>query len=199
MGRLKVIPSGKIKHNIPITRIGKKQYLKRRFAHIRKVDLAGKDNKLTQKYVKGNHTALQNYTRLGLNMDPSAPKPIIDERKKNIKPHMKAKFDNPPEEKKSLGQPVSEHEGCVIGNLLAKYGTDLKRMSMDRKLNPFQLNPRQLQRRIVNYLKFEREAFPEQYADAEKQGWLSDFTDPKLRKRQQNAVAADESAAGQRK
>lgn len=185
MGRLKVTPSGKIKKNIPITRIGKKQYLKRRFAHVRKVDNAGKENQLTQKYIKGNHTAMQSYTRLGLNVDPSAPKPVVEERKKKVRPDMKARFDNPPEEKKSLGQPVSEQEGCMLGNLLQQYGTDLKRMSLDRKLNPFQLNPRQLQRRIVNYLRLERAAFPAQYAEAEKNGWLEDFSDPQLRKRQQ--------------
>jgi hypothetical protein len=196
MSRLRVTPSGKIKKNIPITRIGKKQYLKRRFAHIRKVDNAGKENSQTQKYVKGYHTAVQSYTRLGLNVDPSAPKPIVETRKKNIKPHMKAKFDNPPEERRTLGQPVSEHEGCMIGNLLVKYGTDLKRMSLDRKLNPFQLNPRQLQRRIVNYLRFERAAFPEQYQEAEKSGWMEDFSDPKLRQRQQHvAPEADDKSA----
>jgi hypothetical protein len=184
MGRLRVTPKGKVKKNIPITRIGKKQYLKRRFAHVRAVDNAGKDNKLTQKYVKGNHTALQSYSRLGLNVDPSAPKAVVQAHKSGIKERMKATFEDPPPERVRLGQPVSEQEGCMIGNLLEKYGTDLKRMSLDRKLNPFQLNPRQLQRRIVNYLRYEREAFPELYAKAEENGWLTDdFSDPALRGR----------------
>ena len=186
MGRLKVTPAGKVKKNVPITRIGKKQYLKRRFAHVRAVDKAGSNNQLTQKYVKGQHTAMQNYTRLGLNMDPSAPKAVLEERKKKVKPHMKERFEKPAEQAKSFAIPVSEQEGCMIGNLLVKYGTDLKRMSLDRKLNPFQLNPRQLQRRIVNYLKLERAAFPEQYEEAAKNGWLENFEDPKLRERQQH-------------
>mmetsp|Transcript_66325 Transcript_66325/g.76960 ORF Transcript_66325/g.76960 Transcript_66325/m.76960 type:complete len:227 (+) Transcript_66325:80-760(+) len=190
MGRLRVTPSGKVKKNIPITRIGKKQYLKRRFAHVRKVDNAGKENALTQKYVAGNHTAMQSYTRLGLNVDPSAPKAVVEARKKFVKPHMKARFENPPEARKTLGQPVSEQEGCMIGNLLVRYGTDLKRMSLDRKLNPFQLNPRQLQRRIVNYLRLERAAFPEQYDEAAKNGWLEDYTDKNLRKWKREEEAA---------
>ena len=176
----------KIKKNIPITRIGKKQYLKRRFAHIRKVDNAGKNNDLTQKYVKGNHTAGQSYTRLGLNIDPSSTKAVVESRKKFVRKEMKEKVEKPPEEKKSLAQPVSEEEGAMIRNLMERYGTDLKRMSFDTKLNPFQLSPRQLQRRIVNYLKLERLAFPEMYAKAKENGWdLEDYTDPKLRLRQQ--------------
>ena len=92
MGRLKVTAPHKIKKNIPITRIGKKQYLKRRFAHIRKVDNAGKNNDLTQKYVKGYHTAGQSYTRLGLNIDPSSSKAVVESRKKFVKKEMKEKF-----------------------------------------------------------------------------------------------------------
>jgi hypothetical protein len=185
MGRLKVTAPHKIKKNIPITRIGKKQYLKRRFAHVRKVDNAGKNNELTQKYVKGNHTAGQSYTRLGLNIDPSAPKAVVESRKKFVRKEMKEKFEKPPEVEKSLGQPVSEEEGSMIRNLMQTYGTDLKRMAFDTKLNPFQLTPRQLQRRIVNYLKMERLAFPEMYAKAQANGWnLDDYSDPNLRKRQ---------------
>lgn len=200
MSRLRVTPKGKVKHNIPITRIGKKQYLKRRFAHVRKVDLAGQHNKLTQKYVRGNNTAVQNYTRLGLSVDPSAPKAVVAERKAKVRPEMRQKFEKPPEPLRSLGQPVSEQEGCMVGNLLHKYGTDLKRMSLDRRLNPFQLNARQLQRKIVNYLRWERAAFPEQYAEAEKNGWLTSveaMKDPALRQRQQHtapAAAATEAA-----
>lgn len=185
MSRLRVTPKGKVaKSNIPITRIGKKQYLKRRFLHIRKVDIAGKDNKLTQEYHVGKHTAAQNYTRLGLSINPSATPREVEMQKKVVKPGMKRHFKEPePEKNTNLGQPVSEQEGSMLGNLMSKYGTDLKRMSLDYHLNPFQLTPRQLQRRIVNYLRFERAAFPEQYATAEANGWLDDYTDNNLRRR----------------
>lgn len=185
MSRLRVTPKGKVaKSNIPITRIGKKQYLKRRFKHIRAVDIAGKDNKLTQEYHEGKHTAAQNYTRLGLSINPSASEKEVEQQKKVVKPNMKRQFKEPePEKSTSLGQPVSEQEGSMLGNLMTKYGTDLKRMSLDHYLNPFQLTPRQLQRRIVNYLRFERAAFPEQYAMAAENGWLDDYTDKDLRRR----------------
>jgi len=185
MGRIKVTAPHKIKRNIPITRIGKKQYLKRRFAHIRKVDLAGQHNELTQKYVQANHTPTQSYLRLGLNTDPSAPKAVIESRKKVVKKEMKAKFEQPEAQKARLGPSISELEGSMIANLIEKYGTDLKRMQLDTKLNPFQLTPSQLQRRIVNYLRYEREAFPEQYAELVKLGWLTveQFSDPAIRRR----------------
>lgn len=185
MSRLKVTPKGKQGSHAPITRIGKKQYLKRRFKHIRKVDVAGANNKQTQMYVEGRHTAAQNYTRLGLAINASASPQLIKEQKKVVKPHMKMKFQEPEAPAPSEGQPVSEQEGSMIVNLLKKYGTDLKRMSLDHKLNPFQLTPRQLQRRIVNYLKYERKQFPEMYADAASAGWLEEMSDKSLRKRKE--------------
>lgn len=184
MSRLKVTPKGKCKRNRPITRIGKKQYLKRRFAHIRKLDNAGKSNEFCEKYMKRNCTAQQNYTRLGLNIDPSAPKAVVEVRKKSVKPRMRegVKFEEPEGQRGSIGVPVSEEEGTMICNLITKYDTNFKRMSLDTKLNPFQLNPKQLQRRVVNYLKWERAAFPELYEECAKNGLILDnYSDPKLR------------------
>jgi hypothetical protein len=182
MGRLRVTPKGKVKHNRPITRIGKKQYEKRRFAHVRKIERAQKMNPFASEYMKREHTALQNYTRVGLNMDPSAKKEVVKERKRKIKPEAREKFKEPEAQKGSVARPVSEEEGTMLCNLVEKYDNDFKRMSLDRKLNPFQLTPRQLQKKVLNYLKWEREAFPEMYADAEAQGLeLDDYKDPKLR------------------
>ncbi|CCW71374.1 unnamed protein product [Phytomonas sp. Hart1] len=200
MGRVKVTPKGKVKKNIPITRVGKKQYLKRRFAHIRAVDVAGSNNRFTQKYFEGNNTATQSFTRLGLSIDPSSPKSVVEERKKKIKPNSQRKLEEENEMKAHeeqtrrdrIGRPVSEQEGSTIANLLHKYGTDLKRMALDPKLNPFQLNVRQLQRQIVNYLKWEKAAFPKAFAEAEARGWFSieGFSDPKLRSGQQQRLLA---------
>jgi hypothetical protein len=189
MGRLRVTPKSKVKQNIPITRIGKKQYLKRRFAHVRAVDNAGKNNQFTQEYVKPKHTAQQSYTRLGLSMDPSATKAVIKERKSKVHAHMKGdKLREPEEQEGSLGTPVSEAEGTMIANLIEKYGNNFKRMSLDAKLNPFQLKPRQLQRKVVNYMRFERAAFPEEYEQAAADGLeLEDYSDPQLRKRPRSA------------
>lgn len=194
MSRLKVTPKGKVKKNVPITRVGKKQYLKRRFAHVRAVDVAGANNRFTQKYFEGNITAEQSFTRLGLAVDPSAPQALVEKRKKKVRPHTRRRFDEANElaeqqrreKQQKIGRPVSEQEGSTIANLIAKYGTDLKRMTLDRKLNPFQLNARQLQRQIVNYLKWEKAAFPQQFAAAEAKGWFSieKFSDPHLRSHQ---------------
>ncbi|EPY36898.1 hypothetical protein AGDE_06687 [Angomonas deanei] len=191
MGRLRVTPKGKVKKNIPITRIGKKQYLKRRFAHVRATDLAGQNNVLTQKYFEGNHTAEQSFTRLGLTLDPSATKAQRLEKKNRVRKGSRRKFEEEEliqqqtEERKrnKIARPVSEEEGTVICNLLAKYGTNLRPMTMDPKLNPFQLNVRQLQRQITNYLKWERAAFPEAFREAEEKGWFSVemFGDNRLR------------------
>ena len=191
MGRVKVTPKGKVKKNIPITRVGKKQYLKRRFAHIRAVDVAGANNRFTQKYFKGGNTAEQTFTRLGLAIDPSAPKALNEKRKEKVRPHSRRVFEEQNElaeyekhvKATKIGRPVSEQEGSTIANLIQRYGTDLKRMTLDRKLNPFQLNVRQLQRQIVNYLKWEKAAFPKQFAEAEEKGWFSveQYADPKLR------------------
>ncbi|KAG5506312.1 hypothetical protein JIQ42_07930 [Leishmania sp. Namibia] len=191
MGRVKVTPKGKVKKNIPITRVGKKQYLKRRFAHVRAVDVAGANNRFTQKYFEGNNTAEQTFTRLGLAIDPSAPKSVTEKRKAKVRSQTRRVFEEQNElaehEKRvratKIGRPVSEQEGSTIANLIQRYGTDLKRMTLDRKLNPFQLNMRQLQRQIVNYLKWEKAAFPKEFAEAEEKGWFSveQFADPHLR------------------
>ncbi|KPA76021.1 hypothetical protein ABB37_08163 [Leptomonas pyrrhocoris] len=194
MGRLKVTPKGKVKKNIPITRVGKKQYLKRRFAHVRAVDVAGANNRFTQKYFEGNNTAEQTFTRLGLAIDPSAAKTAREKRKSKVRPQTRRVFEEQDElaahvqhvKATKIGRPVSEQEGSTIANLIQRYGTDLKGMSLDRKLNPFQLNARQLQRQIVNYLKWEKAAFPAQFAEAEKKGWFAveQYADPQLRSAQ---------------
>lgn len=195
MGRLKVTAKGKIKKNIPITRIGKKQYLKRRFAHVRAVDVAGSDNKLTQKYVAGEHfTAAQSFAHLGLRMDASAPVETLkaqhlkipeSHRKVHLFEQEEQSIKAQEEYKKAnyIARPVSEQESSMIGALLHTYGMDIKRMTYDHKLNPFQLNARQLQRQIVNYLKWEKAAFPKQFEEAERRGWFSveGYADPKLR------------------
>ena len=59
----------------------------------------------------------------------------------------------------AVGRAVSEQEGTMICNLLLKYGTQFKCMALDYKLNPFQLTPAQLQKKVANYLRFERAAF----------------------------------------
>ncbi|KAK7194616.1 Ribosome biogenesis protein Nop16 [Novymonas esmeraldas] len=194
MGRIKVTPKGKVKRNIPITRVGKKQYLKRRFAHVRAVDVAGANNRFTQKYFEGNHTAEQTFTRLGLAIDPSAAKSTTEKRKAKVRPHTRRAFDEQSELAEhrarvvatKVGRPVSEQEGSTIANLIQRYGTDLKRMTLDHKLNPFQLNVRQLQRQIVNYLTWEKAAFPQEFAEAEEKGWFSveAYADPHLRSSQ---------------
>lgn len=195
MGRLKVTPKGKVKKNIPITRIGKKQYLKRRFAHVRAVDVAGANNKLTQKYVAGEHfTASQGFSHLGLRQDASADVgKLTQEHFKIPQAHRKVSLFKQEEEqieqqekyKKAtyIGRPVSEQEGSMSAALLQAYGMDIKRMTYDHRLNPFQLNARQIQRQIVNYLKWEKAAFPKQFAEAERKGWFSveAYADPKLR------------------
>ena len=182
MGRLKVTPKGKVKHNRPITRIGKKQYLKRRFAPARKIARAHKANPFNTEYVQRKHTAIQNYTRLGLNVDPSERREVVKQRRKKIAKEDRGTFKEPEGRKGTVGVPVSEEEGTMLCNLMEKYGDNFKKMSLDRKLNPFQLNPAQLQRKVQNYLKWERAAFPEVYADAEEKGIeLEDYSDPRLR------------------
>ena len=185
MGRLKVTPKGKIKKNIPITRIGRRKYVKARMAVGRQVARAGHTNEFTQKYVNRGQTASQAYTRLGIAIDPSATKAQVTERKKKVRANQKGeKLEDPAEQKGSIGQPVSEYEGTMLCNLVEKYGDDFKRMSLDPRLNPMQLNPRQLQRKVVNYLKFERAVFEDEYTNAEESGMpLEDMSDPQLRRR----------------
>ncbi|RNE96603.1 hypothetical protein TraAM80_09706 [Trypanosoma rangeli] len=191
MSRLRVTPKGKVKKNIPVTRVGKKQYLKRRFAHVRRVDVAGANNHFTQKYFDGSNTAAQNFTRLGLATDPSAPKAIVELRKKQVRPNSRRRLEEEDalaeqkaqRQKSRVGRPVSEAEGTTMVNLIQKHGTDFKAMSFDRKLNPFQLNPRQLQRQVVNYLRWHQAAFPAAFAEAEAKGWfsLAEYSDPRHR------------------
>ncbi|RNF09155.1 uncharacterized protein Tco025E_07038 [Trypanosoma conorhini] len=191
MGRLRVTPKGKVRKNIPVTRVGKKQYLKRRFAHVRRVDVAGANNHFTQKYFDGANTAAQNFTRLGLTTDPSAPKAVVELRKKQVRPKSRRRLEEEDamaeqqarRQKSRIGRPVSEAEGTAVANLIHKHGTDFRAMSFDRKLNPFQLNPRQLQRQVVNYLRWQQAAFPAEFAEAEAKGWLSltEYSDPKNR------------------
>lgn len=216
MGRLKVTAKGKVKKNIPVTRIGKKQYLKRRYAHLRAVEVAGSNNSLTQKYIQSTipgeesggkkgrgkrFTAEQGFAHLGLRMDASAPADILKKRREKMPEKMKSNAFREEEEQIELAQrahrenyiarPVDEQEGSMVAALLHAYGTDLKRMTYDHKLNPFQLNARQLQRQIVNYLKWEKAAFPKEFSEAEAKGWFSVemFSDPKLRRGDHSKVA----------
>uniref|UniRef100_A0A7S1MJN8 Nucleolar protein 16 n=1 Tax=Neobodo designis TaxID=312471 RepID=A0A7S1MJN8_NEODS len=184
MGRLRVTPKGKVKKNIAITRAGRRKYVKARTATTRQIERAGHTNEFTQKYMKNRTTASQAYTRLGINIDASATKAQIADRKKRVKPHLKEKLEEPEGQRGTVGQPVSEFEGTMLCNLIEKHGDDFKRMSLDAKLNPMQLNPRQLQRRVVNYLKWERAAFEDEYAKAEADGIeMDDMSDPRLRRR----------------
>ncbi|KAG8348396.1 putative Ribosome biogenesis protein Nop16 [Trypanosoma vivax] len=188
MGRVRVTPKGKVKKNIAITRIGKKQYLKRRFAPNRQVEIAGSDNRFTKKYFDKKGTVAQNFSRLGLCDNPSLRRRHATD-KKPARPRRRLEEEKELEEDKAIrkacaiGSPVSEAEGVTMGNLINKYGTDFKAMSFDRKLNPYQLNPRQLQKQVVNYLRWEKAAFPKAFAEAEAKGWLSieEYADPKNR------------------
>ena len=81
----------------------------------------------------------------------------------------------------------------MLNNLLAKHSTNFKAMSLDYKLNPFQLTPKQLQRKLANYLKFERRAFPQEYKEMAEMGIILD--DPKMlekRRRQRPEDGDDE-------
>jgi hypothetical protein len=193
MGRLRVTPKGKVsKKNVPVTRVGKKQYLKRRFAHVRATERAGHDNPTTVEYHRSNCTAEQNYTRLGLAIDPSAPAAEVARKKKRVRKDAKGqRLEEPVAISGAIGAPVSELEGTMLCNLMLKYGTQFKRMSLDYKLNPFQLTPGQLQHKVVNYLKWEREAFPEEYKQMEEAGLIEpNYADPALRRRQLVPAAA---------
>jgi hypothetical protein len=192
MSRLRVTPKGKVKKNIAITRAGRRKYVKARMAVSRTVKRAGHTNDFTQKYMGPGQTASQSYTRLGIAIDASATKAEVKDRKKRVRANQKGEeLEAPAPEKATIGQPVSEFEGTMIANLIEKHGDDFKRMSLDVKLNPMQLKPRQLQRRVVNYMKFERVAFADEYAKAEAEGvQLDDFSDPKLRRRRLAAATA---------
>ncbi|EPY34695.1 hypothetical protein STCU_01407 [Strigomonas culicis] len=161
-------------------------------------------------------TADQTYTQLGLTSDPSAPRAKQVEKRKRAQAradnykggsadkrrwrHFEEEdtiaAQNEAEKANKIARPVSEQEGSVVANLIAAYGVNLKRMVLDHQLNPFQLNERQLQRQIVNYLRWEKAAFPEEFAEAEAKGWFSVemYADPKLRSSQYFlASAADEA------
>jgi uncharacterized protein YaiL (DUF2058 family) len=195
MGRLKVTPKGKRKPGPPVTRIGKKQYMKRRYAAQRNVDRAGSNNLLAKEYVKRNLTASQNYVHAGITTDPSENKAQRLERKKHVKKGIEKKALTRPEAAKgTIAVPLSEDECTLVINLMDKYGNNFKRMAFDTKLNPFQLNARQLQRKVVAYLKYERAAFPEMYEQAEAAGIvLDDFSDPALRKQRLHSIEAKQA------
>ncbi|SCU68025.1 Ribosome biogenesis protein Nop16, putative [Trypanosoma equiperdum] len=191
MGRIRVTPKGKAKKNIPITRSGRKKYLKRRFAHLHQIDKAGSNNYFTKKYFKRFSTASSNFKSLGLAKDPSiTPKKIVDEPSQ---PTRRLEEENELEELRQQRKGtlqvrrISEEEAVTMANLIRKHQTDFKAMSLDRKLNPYQLNPRQLQRQVVNYLRWEKAAFPEAFAEAEANGWLSieEYANPKNRYRKE--------------
>lgn len=213
MGRLKVTPKGKIKKNIPVTRLGKKQYIRRRFAAQRKLQHAGHDNLVTQEYIRKPErerhlrlTAARSYARLGLTADPSAPKAVrkaqVDRVSKKIRdalvvPDNRTEYSttdtfggrsgpggaldsivehfqkSPPEVKdnEESKQPKTANQGVpqtaasaiavvrrfdpvevrIIGQLVNRYGTDLKRMSFDTKLNLKQWNVKELKRRVTAF------------------------------------------------
>lgn len=201
MGRLKNTPKGKIKHNVAITRVGRRQYLKRRFAHLRKTDLAGCDNYFTQTYNNEKHsskTAVGNYTRLNLSADPSLPPSVVAERKKRVNPTRLAELEAPTPAAASIAVPVSEQEGTMITNLMERYDTDFRAMARDVELNPFQLTAGQLQRRFKNFARWEREAFPEMHETAAQEGLvLEDFSNPSLRRRPAFDATADCKAAAE--
>ena len=124
MGRIRAVAAHKVKKNRPITRIGRKQYRKRRHLAEHKLEVAGHDNELTQlvmnaaeregepeqdpyeeidpnkKHLRG--TPLQHYTRMGLTIDPSESDYMKGQRKKSV---VKAKIQRDklpkPEESKS--------------------------------------------------------------------------------------------------
>nr|CCC92180.1 conserved hypothetical protein [Trypanosoma congolense IL3000] len=187
MGRIRVTQKGKAKKNIPITRVGKKQYRRRRFAHLRVVDRAGADNYFTQKYFKKSKSAASNFCGLGITDDPSMPPKKKVARRSRIKRKLEEEEDLEKQRQerkaKRVGRPISEEEAVTMSNLIRKYQTDFKAMSLDRKLNPYQLNPRQLQQQVLNYLRWEKAAFPEAFAEAEANGWLSleEYANPKNR------------------
>ena len=104
-----------------------------------------------------------------MSIDPSrelSSAALRDSRLAHVKEEDRVVMEVPKTRRGSLARPVSEEEACMICCLLEKYELDYQRMALDRKLNPFQLNPRQLRRRTVNYLQWERAAFPELYAKA---------------------------------
>jgi len=188
MGRLKVTPKGKVKKNVPITRIGKKQYKKRRFAAQRKIDQVTKANPMSDS-LKAKSTAEQAYTRLNINVHPSASKEERLRRKKKLREDLKGdKLPDPEPERGNVGQPVSEHEATTIANLVLKYGKDYKRMSLDAELNPWQLNPKQLQRRVVNYMKWEKAAMGDDPRYAALGDQVKEFGDPALRHARRGAA-----------
>jgi DNA-directed RNA polymerase subunit H (RpoH/RPB5) len=199
MGRIRATASHKKKKNRPITKIGSKQYKKKRWLADHKTEVAGHDNVFTQEVMNSDPTlkkvtALQHYTRVGLTLDPSA---TVSERKMRKESLKKAKIKKGalPDieaEAKPIARMITETEGTMLCNLMHKHGTNFKAMSLDYKLNPFQLTPKQLQRKLANYLKFERAAFPEQYEEMQELGLIEKEDEAtKDRRRRQRPEAVD--------
>ena len=96
------------------------------------------------------------------------------------------KLPEPGAEKGYIGRPISEHEATSVSNLITKYDKDYRAMSQDIDLNPYQYKPRELQRKVLNYLKWERAALGKQFAAAEAAGLqvesVEAFSDPALRR-----------------
>lgn len=204
MGRLKVTPAGKRRKTRPITRIGKKSYLRRRFLAENREQVAGHNNEHSRDIMfrDGEHaTAFQHYTRSGFSMDPSATiglnakatanRAIVTERLKKIKRRkLKAQKEQEKKEaeeraeleqlaaqgkkKETKARAMEHNEGALICNLLLKYGTQFKRMALDVRMNPFQLTPAQLQKKCANFLKLQRDAFPEQFEEMRAMGLVQD-------------------------
>ena len=80
----------------------------------------------------------------------------------------------------------------MLSNLLEKHSTNFKAMSLDYKLNPFQLTPKQLQRKLANYLRFERRAFPKEYQEMAEQGIILDDPTMMEKRRRQRPENDDE-------
>jgi hypothetical protein len=234
MGRVRAVSDGKRKKNRAVTRVGSKQYKKRRFAHLRATAVAGHDNALTRAVMMGGAsnsslarrktalaaqeaaaaaaavgevntkkvgvraTVLQHYTRVGLTMDPSATAEEKAALRANLNVDVRReKLPKPAPETKGIGRTVSEAEGTMLCNLVLKHGTNFKRMSLDYKLNPFQLTAAQLQRKVANYIKWERAAFPDAYRELSGQGLIAGddtgaLLDPRRRQRPESVGDDDD-------
>eukprot|EP01080_Neovahlkampfia_damariscottae_P006120 gene6120-10129_t len=99
----------------------------------------------------------QNYARLGI-----AYKQNLDQVRDNKKQVEKLldlipveKLDEMPEPKPSAGPKNKDEfppgERLALDKFIEKYGNDYKKMSMDHKLNKYQMTPKKLEKRILKY------------------------------------------------
>lgn len=201
MSRLKVTPAGKRRKTRPITRIGKKQYLRRRFLAENRLAVAGHNNDMSRDLMfreEEGATPFQHYTRAGLSMNPSitigqntkakTERAMLKERLKKIKrrklkalmlQEAKAAAEKEEEEltgkkKEKMPRALNEMESAMVCNLMLKYGTQFKRMALDVAMNPFQLTPAQLQKKCAVFLKHERSMFPDEFEEMRSKGLVAD-------------------------